>query len=217
MATHFELFEEALSLWRSRADRLAGGGFSLSEARELGLSVGARTEMFLKTAVVPNLPPKLEFDGAINALKRSIRLRKSIEMSRFSANCCWVIPRRLRIERSFLPNCFRKVATSAVWLSRLQKNTEHYYGFRVHPEITTQLPESGAGQLRHPQDSAGPPVAPERPRYHLHFTPTHASWLNQVERWFALLTQRQIKRGSHTSVQELEAAIRVFITALHQT
>src|ERR1700756_4232715 len=56
----------------------------------------------------------------------------------------------------------------------------------------------------------------KRPRYHLHFTPTHASWLNQVERWFALLTQRQIKRGSHTSVQQLEAAIRAFITAHNQ-
>jgi transposase len=54
----------------------------------------------------------------------------------------------------------------------------------------------------------------KRPRYHLHFTPTHASWLNQVERWFALLTQRQIKRGSHRSVSELEAAIREFI-AIH--
>jgi len=53
----------------------------------------------------------------------------------------------------------------------------------------------------------------KRARYHLHFTPTHASWLNQVERWFALLTQRQIKRGSHNSVQELEQAIREFITA----
>jgi transposase len=53
----------------------------------------------------------------------------------------------------------------------------------------------------------------KRPRYHLHFTPTHASWLNQVERWFALLTQRQIKRGSHRSVQELEAAIKGFIAA----
>ena len=53
----------------------------------------------------------------------------------------------------------------------------------------------------------------KRPRYHLHFTPTHASWLNQVERWFALLTQRQIKRGSHRSVQELEAAIKEFIAA----
>ena len=51
----------------------------------------------------------------------------------------------------------------------------------------------------------------KRPRYHLHFTPTHASWLNQVERWFALLTERQIKRGSHRSVEELESAIREFI------
>jgi len=56
----------------------------------------------------------------------------------------------------------------------------------------------------------------KRKRYHLHVTPTHASWLNQVERWFALLTQRQIKRGSHTSVQELEAAIREFITTHNQ-
>jgi len=53
----------------------------------------------------------------------------------------------------------------------------------------------------------------KRPRYHLHFTPTHASWLNQVQRWFALLTQRQIKRGSHRSVQQLETAIREFIAA----
>ena len=56
----------------------------------------------------------------------------------------------------------------------------------------------------------------KRPRYHLHFTPTHASWLNQVERWFALLTERQIKRGSHASVQELEDAIREFIKVHNQ-
>ena len=56
----------------------------------------------------------------------------------------------------------------------------------------------------------------KRPRYHLHFTPTHASWLNQVERWFARLTQRQIKRASHRSVQELEAAIRQFIAVHNQ-
>jgi hypothetical protein len=46
------------------------------------------------------------------------------------------------------------------------------------------------------------------------FHPTHSSWLNQVERWFALLSQRQIKRGSHSSVRELETAISEFI-ALH--
>jgi transposase len=50
-----------------------------------------------------------------------------------------------------------------------------------------------------------------RPRYHLHFTPTHSSWINQVERWFALLTARQIKRGSHRSVAQLETAIHEFI------
>ena len=50
-----------------------------------------------------------------------------------------------------------------------------------------------------------------RPRYHLHFTPTYASWLNQVERWFALLSERQIRRGVHRSVKELEEAVTAFI------
>ncbi|PTY01251.1 IS630 family transposase [Verrucomicrobia bacterium LW23] len=54
----------------------------------------------------------------------------------------------------------------------------------------------------------------KRPRYHLHFTPTHASWLNQVERWFGMLTQRQIKRGSHRSTAQLAEAIEAF-TATH--
>jgi transposase len=53
----------------------------------------------------------------------------------------------------------------------------------------------------------------KRPRYHLHFTPTHGSWLNQVERWFGLLTQRQIKRGAHTSVASLKTAIQEFLAA----
>lgn len=49
------------------------------------------------------------------------------------------------------------------------------------------------------------------PRFHFHFTPTYSSWLNQVERWFALLTDKQIKRGAHQSVVQLERAIREFI------
>lgn len=56
----------------------------------------------------------------------------------------------------------------------------------------------------------------KRPRFHLHFTPTHASWLNQVERWFGLLTQRQIKRGSHPSVGALVYAIEEFIQTTNQ-
>jgi transposase len=49
------------------------------------------------------------------------------------------------------------------------------------------------------------------PRLHLHFTPTGASWLNQVERWFALLTEKQLRRGAHRSTRELEQAIRRFL------
>jgi len=51
----------------------------------------------------------------------------------------------------------------------------------------------------------------KRPRFHLHFTPTSASWLNLVERWFATLTEKQLRRGVHRSTKELEQAIRNYI------
>ena len=50
-----------------------------------------------------------------------------------------------------------------------------------------------------------------RPHYHVHFTPTSASWINQVERWFAELTRKQIRRGVHTSTKKLEEDILAFI------
>ncbi len=53
----------------------------------------------------------------------------------------------------------------------------------------------------------------KRPRWHVHFTPTSASWINQVERFFALITDKQIRRGVHRSTQQLETDIRVFIDA----
>lgn len=49
------------------------------------------------------------------------------------------------------------------------------------------------------------------PRFHLHFTPTSASWLNLVERWFAKLTDKRIRRGSFYSVDELVAAIHEYL------
>jgi transposase len=54
------------------------------------------------------------------------------------------------------------------------------------------------------------------PRFHLHFTPTYSSWLNQVERWFGLLEQKQLQRGSHRSTAELEKAIYQFIEASNE-
>jgi transposase len=49
------------------------------------------------------------------------------------------------------------------------------------------------------------------PRYHIHYTPTYASWLNQVERWFALITQQAIRRGSFRSVRELVQKIDDYV------
>jgi transposase len=51
------------------------------------------------------------------------------------------------------------------------------------------------------------------PRFHLHFTPTYASWLNLVERFFGLLTEKALRRGSHTSVAQLRAAILAYVAA----
>lgn len=53
----------------------------------------------------------------------------------------------------------------------------------------------------------------KRPRFHAHFTPTYGSWINLVERWFAEITNKRIRRGIFRSVQELEAAIREYIDA----
>ena len=51
----------------------------------------------------------------------------------------------------------------------------------------------------------------QRPRYHMHYTPTYSSWVNQVERWFGLITQRAIRRGSFTSVPDLVRKIDTFV------
>ena len=51
----------------------------------------------------------------------------------------------------------------------------------------------------------------KRPRFHVHFTPTYGSWINLVERWFAELTNKRIRRGVFRSVKDLESAIREFI------
>lgn len=54
----------------------------------------------------------------------------------------------------------------------------------------------------------------KRPRYHLHFTPTGTSWINLVERWFAALTEKQLRRGTFRSTRQLETTIKQYL-ALH--
>ena len=57
----------------------------------------------------------------------------------------------------------------------------------------------------------------KRPRFHVHFTPTSASWMNLVERWFAALTEKQIRRGAHRSVRQLEAAIKSYLALTNES
>ncbi|MET9013863.1 transposase, partial [Streptomyces olivaceoviridis] len=56
----------------------------------------------------------------------------------------------------------------------------------------------------------------KHPRLHVHFTPTGSSWMNQVERWFGLLTDKLIRRGVHTSVKALEDDITAWINTWNE-
>ena len=72
----------------------------------------------------------------------------------------------------------------------------------------------GAGDLRQLLDPKTPAIQRwllSHPRVQLHFTPTYSSWLNLVERWFAELTTKWLRRGTHRSVAELEQSIRTWI------
>lgn len=57
----------------------------------------------------------------------------------------------------------------------------------------------------------------QRPHFHVHHTPTYASWLNQVERWFGIITQRAIRRGSFSNVKQLIAKIEQFVATYNET
>lgn len=57
----------------------------------------------------------------------------------------------------------------------------------------------------------------QNPRFHFHFTPTHASWLNLVERFFGLLTEHALRRGSHTSTHQLQSAIHEYLDAHNES
>ena len=76
------------------------------------------------------------------------------------------------------------------------------------PELDLHLVVDNYATHKHPKVGAW---LAKRPRFHLHFTPTSASWLNQVERWFGLISQRAIKRGSFDSVAQLVKTIEGFI------
>jgi transposase len=78
----------------------------------------------------------------------------------------------------------------------------------VPPELAVHLVMDNYGTHKTPKVRAW---FARHPRFHIHFTPTSASWLNQVERWFSTLTTKQIRRGTHRSTRQLEDAIRSYL------
>jgi putative transposase len=78
----------------------------------------------------------------------------------------------------------------------------------VPPELDVHLIVDNYATHKHPKVRTW---LAQRPRFHMHYTPTYSSWLNQVERWFGLITQRAIRRGSFRSVKELVQKIDDFV------
>ena len=78
----------------------------------------------------------------------------------------------------------------------------------IPPELDVHLIVDNYATHKHPKVRTW---LAQRPRYQIHYTPTYSSWLNQVERWFALITQRTIRRESFRSVKELVETIDAFV------
>ena len=91
------------------------------------------------------------------------------------------------------------------FLKKIDKN--------VPPGLDVHLVCDNYGTHKTPQIQAW---LARHPRFHVHFTPTGSSWINQVERWFGYLTDQKIRRGVHKSVQSLEADIRDWIEHWNQ-
>ena len=80
---------------------------------------------------------------------------------------------------------------------------------RVPARLDVHLIVDNYSTHKHPRIKAW---LARRPRWHIHFIPTYSSWLNQVERFFALITDKAIRRGSFTSVKDLTQKIDYFVT-----
>jgi len=99
---------------------------------------------------------------------------------------------------------------------RARHRHQEFLGFLKHieanvpPDLDAHLVVDNYAAHKHPKVRAW---LAARPRFHVHYTPTYASWLYQVERWFALITQRQIRRGSFVSARDLIGKINAFVEA----
>jgi transposase len=109
------------------------------------------------------------------------------------------------------------VATGKI-IGQCHRRHRHQEFLRFLQRLEAQLPPTGDVHII--MDNYGTHKVPKvtrwfvrHPRYHLHFTPTSASWLNQVERFFAKITTQRIRRGTFENVRALETAIEQYLSA----
>jgi transposase len=108
------------------------------------------------------------------------------------------------------------IATGKV-IGKCHRRHRHQEFLKFMEVVDSKLPPD-AGEIHLVLDNYGTHKTPKvvrwfarHPRYHLHFTPTSGSWVNQVERWFAKITGQRIRRGSFKSVASLEKAILEYL------
>ena len=108
------------------------------------------------------------------------------------------------------------IATGKV-IGKCRRRHRHQEFLQFMEYVDSGLPPE-AGEIHLVLDNYGTHKTPKvvgwfarHPRYHLHFTPTSGSWVNQVERWFAEITNKRIRRGSFDSVRSLEKAIEEYL------
>ena len=113
--------------------------------------------------------------------------------------------------------CLQRLMWPAALLSIIYRRPRHQEFLRFLNEIEVNLPRNidvhlvmdnyGTHKVWHKVRT----WLTRHPRYRVHFTPTSASWLNLVERLFAEVTERCIRRGSHTAVRSLERAMLEYL------
>ena len=103
-------------------------------------------------------------------------------------------------------------------MGKCSKRHRHQEFLKFLKEIDARVVREPGVQIHIIMDNYGTHKAPSvkrwferHPEYHLHFTPTSGSWLNQVERFFGLITERRIRRGVFRSVPALEKAIMEYL------
>lgn len=108
------------------------------------------------------------------------------------------------------------IATGKV-IGKCHRRHRHQEFLKFMEAVDSTLP-ADAGEIHLVLDNYGTHKTPRvvrwfarHPRYQLHFTPTSGSWVNQIERWFAGITEKRIRRGSFTSVPSLEKAIQEYL------